>query len=63
MATNITDLNFDEAGNDIHVIAVNNDDYTCDAIEFTTNGVMLQRDTVDVVFIPWCNVARIYQEI
>jgi len=59
----VNGIPFDETGADIHVIATNNDDYTADKIAFSELGVTLQRDTIDIVFLPYASVARIYQEI
>lgn len=56
-------INFDEAGDDIHVRTLTNDDYTGDFVSFGDNGVTLKRDTIDIVFIPYININRIYQEI
>lgn len=63
MSTNMADLAFDESGEDIHVITRSFEDYVCDDLGFTAHGVLLQRDGVDLVFIPYTNIDRVYQEI
>lgn len=59
----VSGLAFDESGNDIHVITVTSEDYTADRLVFGVTGVTLQRDTIDIVFVPYENVARVYQEL
>lgn len=54
---------FDESGNTLHVITKDSEDYAADSITFETRGVTLQRNTVDIVFVPYENLARVYQEL
>lgn len=63
MSTNLTDLAFNESGENIHVVTRSFEDYTCDDLGFTAYGVILQRDDVDLVFIPFTNIDRVYQEL
>ena len=44
-------------------IYVNNSEgtYEANSIKFDATGIYLERTGVDRVFIPWCNVVRVYQ--
>lgn len=64
MATEIVSaIPFDESGDDIHVITTTSSDFTADSLAFGDNGVTLKRDGIDVNFLPYSSIYRIYQEL
>lgn len=67
MATNITDLRFDE-GAQINVVGKHEFTWITTAIELTGHGVWLEyhddiADSNYRLFVPWHSVDRIYQEL